>query len=268
MIDIRDALFTGTAQIQAVRICQLAAKLLWQACNCGSKIQVLVVMDTGLGFSSSGQGHNAAIEACGLIAKLFQSRQLCLENTYKSKVVDSQQHNTFVASKQSSPDDNEALDASVYFLAKKQHKSGIHTVHLDQIAEWLLQQPSKQETVFWISAFDYCGEQFDQNVDLLFQRSKQVAIIVDDDVMRSGIPPGQYNYLSPQLAIASNNTASKNVSKKSILNRGASNALKNSLQIIYKNKEERFTKLMMPMFNIDEHGDNLLATLRHQGYLP
>jgi hypothetical protein len=253
IVDMRDVLFTGTTELQAVRLCRLAARLLWQANDGGSRTQVLIVTDDGLGLSESGAGHKFAIDACALMAQLFASRQARLNS------------HTNIAS--TAPLIANADDA-LLFLPKQSHASGYQTVHLEQVAEWMLQQTGKHATVFWISAFDHCGKQFDQHISLLSQHSHQVAIVIDDDVMNTGLPPGHYHYQMPSAATLPADASPQNIIRKATLNRKASNKIKNTLKKLKHDRDLRLSELMMPLFHLEQYGENLIASLRHQGYLP
>lgn len=257
IVDMRDALFTGSKELQAVRLCRLAARLLWQANDGGSRTQVLIVTDDGLGLSESGSGHKSAIEACALLAQLFESRHARLNS-------DSARPYT----SDDDPDGLSSADDLLLFLPKQSHASGHHTVHLEQAAEWMLQQTGRQATVLWISAFEHCGKQFDQRINLLSQQSTQIAIVVDDDVMNTGLPPGHYHYETSNTAALPTDTELKKIIHNATLNRKTSNELKNSLNKIKHDRDLRLNELMMPLFHFEQYGDNLIAALRQQGYLP
>lgn len=258
VIDMRDAVFTGTTELQAVRLCRLAARVLWQANDGGSRTQVLIVTDKGLGLSESGSGHKFAINACALISELFDSIQsrLGLETAGRHKPEEhSGKHSQTVVSELMS-------------LPEQSHGTKQHTVHLEQVAEWMLQQTGKRTTVFWISAFDYCGEQFDQRISLLSQHSRQVAIVVDDDIVNTGLPPGQYQYQNSYISPVLADEKARNSSRHATLNRKTSARLKGNLDEIKRERDARLGKLMTDLFHFEEHGDNLVASLRHQGFLP
>lgn len=245
IVDMRDALFTGTKELQAVRLCRLAARLLWQANDGGSRTQVLIITDDGLGLSESGSGHKSAIAACALLAQLFESRQSRL-----------------------TPVGLSSADDLLLFLPKQSHASGYHTVHLEQVAEWMLQQTRRPATVLWVSAFEHCGKQFDQRINLLSQQSTQIAIIVDDDVMNTGLPPGHYHYKTSHTATLPTDNKAKNIIHSATLNRKTSKNLKKSLNSIKHDRDLRLNELMMPLFHFEQYGDNIIAALRQQGYLP
>ena len=265
VIDMRDELFTGTSELQAVRICRLAARLLWQLIDGGSKTQVLIVTDSGLGFSEAGSGHKAAIDACSLMAQLFESRQSTLRKT--PVATSSSTSNTEQPAATTSSVTTNAKDVLLH-LAKQAQTSDHQTIHLEQVAEWMLQQAEQQATVFWISAFDHCGIQFDQRIELLSQHSKQIAIIVEDDVMQTGLPAGHYSYQTSTNTKESLNAKSQTLSKQITLNRKSSSTLKDTLSKLKLKRESRLSKLLMPIFHFEEYGENLIPALRHHGYLP
>ena len=267
IVDLRDALFTGTKELQAVRICRLAAKLLWQANDCGSKTQILVVTDDGLGLTEASSGHASAIDACTVMAQLFESRQsrLRTDSQRKSSAKDSSKQLDSHTSVSTT-----SFNATDTFLPLPKQSVSAHyeTVQLDQVTEWLLQQKGKHATTFWISAFDHCGEQFDSHIRLLSKNSCQVAIIADDDVMENGLPTGRYPYK------ALNNESNPNDSQKislhriATLDRTAKKKLNTTLKDIKKDRENRFNELMMPSFYLNNDKIQLVASLRQYGYLP
>jgi len=258
IIDMRDAMFTGTKELQAVRLCRLAARLLWQANDGGSRTQVIIVTDDGIGLSESGSGHKFAITACALISELFDAIQSRLSIDTADK------HNT---GKHSVGQSDLAVQKLIS-LPKQSQASGYQTMHLEQVAEWMLQQTGKRATVFWVSAFDHCGKQFDQHISLLSQHSKQIAIVVDDDIMSSGLPPGHYQYQTSNSSLMSLDAAPKSSIRQATLNRKESRKLKDSLHRIKRDRDARLSELMMPVFHLEHYNDNLIAALRHQGFLP
>lgn len=268
IVDMRDTVFTGTTELQAVRLCRLAARLLWQANDCGSKTQVLLVTDDGLLYNESGSGHKSAINACSLIAHVFACRQNELSkhtDKHKVKKYTSEEPKTSSKNLSSSPINS---DQAILYLPKKFHQSGYHTVHLDQVTEWLLQQNGKHASVFWVSAFEHCGVKFDQHISLLSQHSTQIAIVVEDDIVQTGLPPGHYRYQAANDLQNSRNDEPQSLMRKATLNRNSSSKLKESLQQFKLERDTRLSKLMMPTFHLEKYGVNLIASLRHQGFLP
>ena len=268
LVDMRDTTFTGTTELQAVRLCRLAARLLWQANDCGSRTQVLLVTDKGLVFSESGSGHKSAIDACSLMAQLFASRQKELSQYASKHSSEEYRSADKEVSGLSPPSPSINADQALVHLPKTMHASGYRTVHLDQAAQWMLQQTGKNATVFWISAFDHCGQQFDQHLSLLSQRGTQVAIVVEDDVNQTGLPPGHYRYKTATDKQSSRHTQSDSHIRKATLNRNSSNKLKETLHNLKHERDTRLSALMMPVFHLEQYGSNLIASLRHQGYLP
>ena len=73
--DLRSTMFTGTKELRSVKASLLTARLLWQAMDGGSRTSVIIIRDGGISASEYGNGHRAAINACGLLARCFQSAQ-------------------------------------------------------------------------------------------------------------------------------------------------------------------------------------------------
>jgi hypothetical protein len=269
VLDMRDALFTGTKELQAVRLCRLAARLLWQANDGGSRTQVLIVTDDGIGLSESGPGHKSAISSCALMAQLFESIQSRLgsDNKGKNKSAARAAERADI-----SPSNTTSVGAytnsTLLFLPKRRHTSGYETVHLEQVVEWMLQQSSKHTTAFWVSAFDHCGKNFDDNINMLSQKSSQIAIVVDDDIMSTGLPTGRYHYQSQGHGLNSGIHSSKKETRIATLSRKSANRLRETLYQIKNKRDERIRNLMMPSFHLEQYGENLISSLRHQGFLP
>lgn len=269
IVDMRDAVFTGTTELQAVRLCRLAARLLWQANDGGSRTQVLVVTDNGLGLSESGSGHKSAIDACALMARLFESVKSRLINNRADRretINRSSGHANTRLSDSASQIAN--TDDALLFLPNKSNASDNESVRLEQVAEWMLQQNGKHATALWISAFDHCGLRFDEHISLLSEHSNQIAIVVDDDVMEGGLPAGQYRYQAWGSASLTNDSTIQNINRIATLSRKASNKLADALRRIKNDRDARLRNLMMPSFHLNNLGENLIASLRHQGYLP
>lgn len=246
LADLRDAMFTGTRQLRAASACRLAARLLWQAAEGGSRVTLIVISDEGLSLGEQATGHRAAIAGCALLANRFQSI--------------TQRVGEFMPASPSSllrPTDN-----IIPLTRPESHVSG--TVHerifLDQVVHWLLQQKHRHGSLLWCSGLDHCGDEFDAVMALLSRVTDQLVIQIDDSLLRQALPSGEYGYCHP-------GTARQSASQVS-LGRLDRRRLDAALRYRQQQLEQRFDALMIPLLSGELPPHELISALRGQGYLP
>ena len=254
VIDLRDALFTGSTQLQAVRLGRLSARILWHATGSGCKTQLLIVTDAGLGLSENGSGHNAAINACSLLARIFASIQKRLNADTSGSSAASEIQGSSTTTDLLIRLNNKTNDAHPSILC------------LDQVAEWLLQRTNKLGYVFWLSSFDQCGLDFEDNVSLLSRSCPQIAITVDDVLVTAGLPPGKYNYHTQDAAQKPGSNHSTHQVRT--LGRSTSGNLYKILQDAKVKRDHRLTQCMMTLFATTDDDNEVVTSLQHYGCLP
>lgn len=165
LVDLRHSLYTGTVELRSARACHLAAALLWQAINAGSRVNLIVLLDQKRMSGLPETGHAAAIEACLLLASGFEAGQ-----------------------KQYNPKSSSGTGSGIQPLQT-----------LAETAHWLMERRGFSGTTFWISAFDHSGSDFPDAMRALSQGCQQVAIHVDDRMLDQGLPAGRYAYRTGQV---------------------------------------------------------------------
>jgi len=251
--DLRDAMFTGSNQLQAIPVCRVAARLIWQAIEGGSRSGVLVVSDAGISLSDPGSGHQSAIDACSLLARRFDDiqRRLCATTSNQpfSEVED--------------PDNS---FHSLISLTTPEDTSS--AVQLDAVIKWLMLHAGKLSTVIWVSDFQQCGTHFNRDLALLESSAGNVAIVVEDPLLSSGLPPGQYGFcLIPNSTHA--DTDNRKLLKRVVsLGYSASERLRTALELTATQRKERFSALQVPMLHIEEGLDTIISILHDRQFLP
>lgn len=253
--DLRDAMFTGSIELQAVRVCKVAARLLWQATQGGSRANVLVVTDGGISLSEPGSAHQAAIDACALLARQFTSNQTRLNAAAGT--------DTDTASSSAHPSTDPIMEFCI-----DTGINGYRALNLDTVSQWLIEHPGKLSTLLWISDFQHCGAHFDRNIAMLSETSDNVAIVVEDPLLKSGLPGGHYGYTSHNQTntVAHDNAVPENRSVS--LGYRASEQLRAALVMAATQRQARFEQLMVPMLSIEDGIDSIVTTLRHEQFLP
>ena len=252
--DIRRSMFTGSKQLRAVRACRLAARLLWQAVDNGSRASVTVLTDEGLYATEHAAGHKAAIQGCGLLARRFLNVQ---------KDVPSKSHihrnnrielgtSAQTSMEQSVPD----LLIRVRSPANGQVKP---VLELDAAMQWILYQPHKTQSLLWVSGMDDCGERFEYALEHLSQLTTLAAIYIDDPMLSKGLPSGRYAYLSRRRASSTSEV---------VLCYQATKKLHRALQDSEQLLKHKFERLRIPFFSTADNEKEVINSLRHHGYLP
>jgi len=75
-------MFTGSTCLRAVGAAQLAARVLWQACECGDRCAAMVVSTEGITISRPGAGNKGVLRALELIASGFASSEETIRTGY------------------------------------------------------------------------------------------------------------------------------------------------------------------------------------------
>ncbi len=238
--DLRGTMFTGTQALRSVRASQLAARLMWQAVDGGSRASVIIISDKGIAASEYGNGHRAAINACGLLARRFHANR-----------------NTSTANKLTNP---ETPDDVLITLLEHQSDNAITTVSCENVARWLITQRQLHGTVIWISAFDQCGDNFNDAMNTLSQATRQVALYVHDEMLEHGLPSGRYGYRSGDVLNRTSHAITLNHTQGSRLQQ----------QLLQQKQERinRFSDLQIPMLSTDIGNTEIVSTLRQSGLLP
>ena len=252
IVDFRDAMFAGSAQLQAVRVGRLAAQLMWQATDGSCKSQMLIVTDHGIRLGKPGTSHQSAIDACALIARVF---------TFIHQRMD--KHKTKQADTSGEHLRNAKIDSVISF-ATPELDAGQIGVNLDQVAEWVLQQTGKSKNIFWLSPFDRCGSQFKEHLNLLSTRGNQVAITVDDELINNRLPVGRYSYSDPTSII----THRSKLTRLALLGRKGSDRVFKTLLAIKEQRQTLLEESMMSIVNADDGNNQVVDSLRHHGFLP
>lgn len=230
--DLRRIQFTGTQTLRAVKICQLSARLLWQAVEGGARIRLVVLRDTGIHAGEHGSGHRAAISACALLAQCCQS-----------------------------PSD--ALEGLIELASNTNNESDPHSRYnatLAYLAYWLLTQRPLHGSLIWISAFDQVGEQFDKNLLALSQAIHQAAVYVHDEMVETGLPVGRYGYRTGRAEARSTRTIS--------LDKTQVKRLRAQLKQQAIDRQQRFRALRIPLLNTQSGLSQIVMTLRQRALLP
>ncbi len=271
--DLRSTMFTGTHELRSVRASLLTARLLWQAIDGGCRANVIIVSDRGLSASEYGNGHRAAINACGLLARCFHNTQQQIDSPGQYAAVEDsrldsepgktssmteQGHvNMNAARKQSMP---ETPDDVLITLTEQQSDNTVTTVTCENVAHWLVSQRQLHGTVIWVSAFDHCGEGFNEAMNTLSQASRQSAIYVHDEMLEQGLPAGFYGYRSGD---ALNRTRHAITLSHTKSNRLQKQLLQQKQEII-----SRFSDLQIPLLSTDTGNTEIVSALRQSGHLP
>jgi len=249
--DLRDAMFTGSHELQAIRVCCVAARLIWQATEGGSRSSVLVVSDAGISLSDPGSGHQAAIDACSLLAKRFEDTQRRLGATSPTGL-------------SVEMEDSNGSSSSVISLTNPENTA--KTVQLDTVIDWIMQHSGKLSTVLWVSDFQQCGTDFNRNMALLESGADNMAIIVEDPLLSTGLPQGQYGFSqNPHAADADHGKLQKRFVSVGF---SASEQLRTALKVAAAQRNKRFSTLQVPMLHIEEGLDTIISALRYRQYLP
>lgn len=254
LADIRRSMFCGSTRLRVVRACRLAARLLWQAVDNGSRTSVIALTDEGLYATEHSAGHKAAIEGCGLLARRFLNVQQSVTskrsiNSNEHKTLDTHVHDNI---KQALPD----LLIELRSPADDQIKT---VLEMDAAMQWLIHQPHKTHSLLWISGMDDCGEHFEHSLELLSQLTTLAAIYIDDPMLSKSLPSGRYAYLS-----RSHSSAKAVVT----LSNQATKKLQRDLQESEQLLRYKFESLQIPFLSTTENESEIINSLRHHGYLP
>ena len=78
-LDLRDAMFTGSARLRAVKACLEAARRAWRHAADGSRVGLVVFDAEGIEASRPATGERGALGACALAASRFAARAAALD---------------------------------------------------------------------------------------------------------------------------------------------------------------------------------------------
>lgn len=93
LLDLRDAMYTGSHELRAVVAGRRAAIELWQAADVGSRIAAMVVDSDGIRISERATGERGALRACALIAERFDEVFARLSPSQDDKATESASQN-------------------------------------------------------------------------------------------------------------------------------------------------------------------------------
>ncbi len=267
--DIRRSMFCGSSQLRAVHACRLAARMLWQSVDNGSRACVIALTDEGLYATEHAAGHKAAIQGCGLLARQFLNVQqsLVTNKNASSSTTRTDQHRqvstnitkTDLHSIDSTANDAHSVTDLLIELPTTQLDQSNAVVTLDAAMNWLLQQPRKTHSLLWVSGMDDCGAHMESALESLSQLTPQAAVYIDDPLTDSGLPSGRYGYVSRGKG-----------SLHSVVNLTAqdSGKLRRALDAARQQLKLRFDKLHIPFLSTSDNDDHVINSLRHHGYLP
>ncbi len=244
--DLRSTMFTGTHELRSVRASLLTARLLWQAIDGACRASVIMVSDTGISVSEYGNGHRAAINACGLLARRFHDTQ---------QQIDSPEQ--YAARKLANP---ETPDDVQIPLPAHQADTVAPNATCENVARWLITQRQLHGTVIWVSAFDHCGEGFNEAMNTLSQATRQSAVYVHDEMLEQGLPAGRYGYRSGD--------ALNRTSHAITLSHTQKNRLQQQLLQQKQERMSRFSDLQVPLLSTETGNTEIVLALRQSGHLP
>ncbi|ASJ74249.1 DUF58 domain-containing protein [Granulosicoccus antarcticus] len=247
--DLRSSMFTGTHELRSVKACRVAARLLWQAVEGGSRTSVVGVCDTGLFASEYGNGHRAAIDACGLLSRRFEdARQQATSSLQRSSL---------------NSDKHESTDVLIT-LPGAYTEHGEPPVTFEQVAHWLITQRRLHGTIIWISAFDQLGDKFNEAMQILSQATRQAAVHINDVMLEQALPTGRYGYRSGDPSNWTQNRAPHAIT----INRQQRQRLQQQLSEQKQQRIARFSDLLIPLLDTDAGNTQIVTVLRQHGYLP
>lgn len=235
--DLRASMFTGSQRLRSVVACELAATLLWQASNGGSRINVLCFSDERLTISEPGIGSTAAIHACRLIADEFQQTQNSLSGN---------SNDTHLKQLQGAP------------TTRQKHTEG-GTSSLESVLRWTRTQPVQRCTVIWISGMDNPGNQFMDLLGAAGNKDKHAFISLYEPLLDVGLPQGCYRYQAIH----------KEAQARSItIDRTGAKQLRDLLRSSEQRLADQFSELKLPYLQHADGSDDVSKQLRMLGYLP
>lgn len=254
--DIRTSMFAGSTQLRAVHACRLAARMLWQSVDNGSRASVIVLTDESLYITEHATGHKAAIQGCGLLARRFLDVQQSLQNKMRSYRKNDRQATPAKSAEES--DTATLRDLPIKLLSPRNGQVK-DILELDSVMHWLLHQPQKTHSLLWVTGMDDCGECFEDSLVNLCQLTTQAAVYIDDPMLSKGLPSGRYGYLSRgQVSVRSEVTLSHQATKK----------LHQALQDVEQQLRHQFERLQIPFLSTSENDAQIISSLRQFGYLP
>jgi len=256
VVDIRQSMFCGSAQLRAVQACRLAARLLWQAIDNGSRASVITLTDEGLYATEHTAGHKAAIEGCGLLSRRFLQVRQDVMYTHPNH-----RNNPVAPSMPASVNSEHSLPDLLIRLNLPTDKLIKPVLELDTAMQWLLRQTYKTHSLLWVSGMDDCGEHFESSLEHLSQLTTQAAIYISDPILSTGLPGGRYAYLSRNHDLS---TSTSTVT----LSYQASKKLRRALQQAEQQLKHRFERLQIPFLSTADDEGQIINSLRHHGYLP
>lgn len=244
--DLRSTMFTGTHELRSVRASLLTARLLWQAIDGACQASIIIISDTGISASEYGNGHRAAIHACGLLARRFHDTRQQIDSPGQ-----------YAARKLANP---ETPDDVQIPLPAYHSDTVASNVTCENVARWLITQRQLHGTVIWVSAFDQCGEGFNEAMNTLSQATRQSAIYVHDEMLEHGLPAGRYGYRAGD--------ALNRTSHAITLDRTQSNRLHQQLLQQKQERIARFSDLHVPFLSTATGNTEIVLALRQIGHLP
>ena len=260
LADLRECMFTGSTLLLAVRACRLAARLIWQAVDGGSRCSVIIISDEGIDLTPRSTGHRCAIAACSLLASRFTQIQDNLPRHYRHPEINDSTH-------QASATDSTITLPPAHALSE--HPD----VNLEQMVHWLLQQ-NIRGSIVWVSAMDHCGYGFDQVMTLLSRYSRQAVIQIDEPMLSNGLPTGRYHCMNsrPGDATSPQKTTGISAAHRSIstvrLGRRECQQLGSALSHSRDRLRKRFDSLSVPLLPSSLQDNELIGILRQGSYLP
>lgn len=262
--DLRPCMFTGSQQLRANRAVILCARILWLACLAGTRVNLVLVTSTGARLMQSGTGHSAAIRGCALLADEHSRAiaQLSETTTQSANGVPFRQSKNTDETRDTLQATAMPVKISCDQALPVEHAE--HGPTLDTVLQWVLQQHELKVSTLWISALDYPGEQFFNTVSSNATSGRTLFIYIDEPVLHNGLPGGVYHYTSH----SNDGTSQLSTRKRVRMDRNTQRYLLQQLAKLRQERDDMLSSLKIPCISTFNGDDEVIASLRHQAWIP
>lgn len=263
--DFRPCMFTGSRQLRANRAAMLCARLLWLACQGGTRVTLIILTSTGFSMIAPSTGHTTAINGCVLLsqehARMVQALQP--ETTDRQTTLVAPMDSVNQWNKPS----NTASTSGAMAWTRTQALPINDTAHgpeLESLLQWLVRHNEHRSTLLWITGLDFEGEGFARTLGKLKHPSVSVVTHVDDPLLHTVLPSGAYHYQAHGSAMGN----SEWTQRYAVIDKAAAQQLKQRLERWQHDRTQRFDMHKIALLSTASGDDNVIAALRQQGHLP
>ena len=263
--DFRPCMFTGSRQLRANKAAKLSARLLWQLCQGGTRVTLIVLTSEGVSMIAPGSGHATAINACVLLsqehARMAQALQVETADAHTAFTKPDDSVNQLIKPSNTASINGKTAGTRTQTLPMTDTARG---PTLESLLQWLVRHNEHKSTLLWITGLDFEGDGFTRTLGELKSPSVSVVAHIDDPLLHTVLPSGEYHYQTHSRMKGNANLTQR----YAVIDKAAAHQLRQSLELQRRERAQRFDTHRIALLSATSGDNNVIAALRQQGYLP